>query len=85
MNSIYLLLTILSVLAVWSLLTALIVGLLYVFKALESIRDVLHRIAMGVRAIEQETAPLENLASQLPSAANTLLDALAPIARRARG
>jgi hypothetical protein len=53
-----LLLTILSVLALWAFLTLLVVGLLLVFKALEGIRTHLQRITMGVRAIEQETAPL---------------------------
>jgi hypothetical protein len=53
-----LLLTILSVLALWSLLARLIVGLLLIRKTLESVRITLERIAMGVRAIEKETEPL---------------------------
>src|SRR5919204_100866 len=53
-----LLLTICSVLAVWALLTVLVVGLLLVLKTLESIRGSMEKIAMGVRAIEQETLPL---------------------------
>jgi hypothetical protein len=53
-----LLLTILSVLAVWAFLTVLILGLLVIFKTLDGIRGHLQRIAWGVRAIAQETAPL---------------------------
>ena len=52
------LLTILSVLAVWSLLGVLVIGLLLVLKTLEGVRGSLEKIAMGVRAIEQETKPL---------------------------
>ena len=51
-------LTIVSVLALWSLLAILIVGLLLIRKTLESVRVTLERIAMGVRAIEKETEPL---------------------------
>ena len=53
-----LLLTILSVLALWSLLALLIIALLLIRKTLESVRVSLERIAMGVRAIEKETEPL---------------------------
>lgn len=53
-----LLLTILSVLAMWALLIVLATGLLLVFKALQSVRTQLEKIAMGVRAIERQTAPL---------------------------
>ena len=53
-----LLLTIVSVLAGWALLGELLVGLLAILKPLERIRGSLQQIAMGVRAIEQETAPL---------------------------
>jgi uncharacterized protein YoxC len=53
-----LLLTILSVLAVWAFLTVLIIGLLLILKPLESIRAFLEKITMGVRAIEHQTAPL---------------------------
>jgi hypothetical protein len=52
------LLTVLSVLSVWSLLALLIIGLLLIRKTLESVRISLERIAMGVRAIEKETEPL---------------------------
>ena len=53
-----LLLSLLSVLAGWALLAELIVGLFAILKPLERIRGSLQQIAMGVRAIEQETAPL---------------------------
>ncbi len=53
-----LLLTILSVLAVWAFLFVLVLGLWCILKPLESIRAQLQKIAMGVRAIEQETQPL---------------------------
>lgn len=53
-----LLLTILSVVAVWALLAVLIIGLLLILKPLVSIRTYLEKIAMGVRAIEKQTMPL---------------------------
>ena len=53
-----LLLTILSGLAGALLLVVLAVGLLRILRALTSIRDTLAKIAMGVRAIDSETAPL---------------------------
>lgn len=60
-----LLLTILSVLAVWAFLTLLVMGLFVILKALESVRRNMEQIAMGVRAIEQETAPLATRAVTL--------------------
>lgn len=51
-------LTILSVLALWALLGVLVIGLLLILKPLENVRTHLEKIAMGVRAIEQETLPL---------------------------
>jgi uncharacterized protein YoxC len=53
-----LLLTILSVLALWALLIVLIAGLLLILKPLQSIRSYMEKITMGVRAIERETLPL---------------------------
>ena len=50
--------TVLSGLALWVLLMALILGLSRVLRALVGIRSSLDKIAMGVRAIEQETSPL---------------------------
>jgi hypothetical protein len=54
-----LLLTILSVLALWSFLTLLVFGLLLIRKVLEGVRGNMERITMGVRAIERQTAPLD--------------------------
>lgn len=50
--------TVLSGLALWALLIALVLGLSRVLRALEGIRASLDKIAMGVRAIEKETEPL---------------------------
>jgi hypothetical protein len=75
------LLTMVSVLALWAFLTELVVGLLLVFKTLESIRGALQQIAFGVRAIERETAPLDRLADDLPRAAEELHGALSGLAR----
>ena len=70
------LLTTLSVLAGWSLLGVLAAGLLGVLRPLESIRRSLEQIAMGVRAIETQTAPLgervDTAAASLGAAADTL-------------
>lgn len=52
--------TAVSLVALWVLLIALILGLSRVLRALEGVRASLDKIAMGVRAIEQETAPLPN-------------------------
>jgi hypothetical protein len=54
-----LLLTILSVVSLWSFLTLLVFGLLLIRKVLESVRGNMERITMGVRAIERQTAPLD--------------------------
>jgi uncharacterized protein YoxC len=53
-----LLLTTLSVLALWALLGVLIFGLLLILKTLESVRRSMQQITMGVRAIEHQTLPL---------------------------
>ena len=80
-----LLLTMLSVLALWAFLTALVVGLLLILKPLEAIRGSLQRITAGVRAIERETAPILDLSERLPGAAAMLRGALDPLAGRLRG
>ena len=79
-----LLLTILSALALWALLTLLVIGLLLIFKPLEAIRGHLQKITAGVRAIEQETAPLEALAGELGPVMRELHDALGGLAQRLR-
>lgn len=70
------LLTILSVVAGWSLLGVLAVGLLAILRPLEGIRSYLEKITMGVRAIEQETMPLttqvDALAGGLGAAGGTV-------------
>jgi uncharacterized MAPEG superfamily protein len=79
-----LLLTILSVLSLWALLTLLVLGLLLILKSLQAIREHLRKINAGVRAIEQETAPLEALAGELGPVTRELHDALGGLARRLR-
>lgn len=51
-------LPVLSGLAAVLLLVVLAVGLLRILRALTSIRESFSKIAMGVRAIDSETAPL---------------------------
>ena len=79
-----LVLTILSVLAVWAFLSLLVLGLLFVEKALESIRVSLEHIAMGVRAIEKQTAPLgtgsETVGGRMDEAARALSSAAGALA-----
>lgn len=67
------LLTVLSVLALWALLLALVVGLHQIIKPLDNVRASLARIAMGVRAIEQETKPLGEGAVTMAGALNETL------------
>ncbi len=76
-----LLLTILSVLAGWSLLSVLAAGLLLILKALDSIRNYLQKITAGVRAIEQQTMPLSTHADTLTASLSETGDALAATAR----
>lgn len=65
-----LMLSILSVLAVWTFLLVLVIGLLLIWKALESVRGSLEKITMGVRAIEKETDPLSGHAGTLTERIN---------------
>ncbi|HET8632115.1 MAG TPA: hypothetical protein VFL91_32210 [Thermomicrobiales bacterium] len=74
-------LTILSVLAGWSLLGVLAVGLLAMLRPLEGIRGYLEKITMGVRAIEQETMPL---GAQVDALAGALGAAAGPVGATAR-
>ena len=71
-----LLLTMLSVLTLWSFLMLLVFGLLLVRKVLESVRGNMERITMGVRAIERQTAPLE---LHVPSFVRLLTDTVPAI------
>jgi hypothetical protein len=77
-----LLLTILSVLAGWSLLGTIAVGLLLILKPLESIRGTMRKITMGVRAIEEETRPLGPGATTLIGSLGTTADTLGSVAGR---
>ena len=69
-------LTILSVIALWTFLTVLVFGLLVIIKPLQGVRMAMEKIAMGVRAIEKQTEPLggyaEDLAAGLTEAAAAL-------------
>lgn len=56
---------ILSILAGWGLLGVLIAGLGLIFQTLQCIRRSLEQIAMGVRAIEQQTSLLGTRAEAL--------------------
>jgi hypothetical protein len=71
-----LLLTILSVVALWALLTLLVLGLLVILKELESIRAYLQKIAMGVRAIDMETAPLGRHATKVAGTLGITIEGL---------
>jgi uncharacterized protein YoxC len=75
-----LLLTILSVVALWALLTLLVIALLLILKTLESIRGYLEKIAMGVRAIEIETAPLGTHANTVGASLTGTVSALSSVA-----
>lgn len=59
-----LLLTVLSVLAAWTLLGVLMIGLLMIFKTLEGARRYLEQIAMGVRAIEWQIHGIDHQAEK---------------------
>jgi hypothetical protein len=77
-----LLLTVLSVLAGWSLLATVAAGLLLVLKPLESIRGTMRKITMGVRAIEEETRPLGPGATTLIGSLGTAADTLGSVSAR---
>lgn len=72
-----LLLTVLSVIAVWLLLLVLLVGLVLIIRRLEAVRGRLRQIAMGVRAIEHQTAPLGPSSSLLAADLHRTGEALA--------
>lgn len=59
------LLTTLSVLAVWTLLVLLTIALMLIRQPLKRTRIHLERIAMGVRAIEQQVTPLRGQSKNL--------------------
>ena len=71
--------TVLSGLALWVLLIALIMGLSRVLRALEGTRSSLDKIAMGVRAIEQETSPLPRSIDGINSSFGSLAGGLGSV------
>ena len=75
-----LLLTILSVLGLWTLLGVLILGLYFILKPLQGIRGYLEKVAMGVRAIEQQTVALREQPAQVREALGRAEAALASLA-----
>ena len=75
-------LTALSVLAGWAFLNLLTAGLLLILKPLESVRSSLEKIAMGVRAIEQQAKPLGAGADALSTSLKEATDALSAAAQR---
>jgi hypothetical protein len=77
-----LLMTVLSVVAGWSLLGTLVLGLFMILKPLESVRGYMQKIAMGVRAIEQQTKPFGERAGDLTSSLGEESAALAAVGER---
>ncbi len=67
---------ILTVLAVWSLLGVIAIGLLLVIKSLQSIRRWLEQIVMGLRAVEHHTASLGPHVSGLNSSLEDAVEAV---------
>lgn len=76
------LLTVLTIGAAVALLALLMFGLLLIFKPLESIRQQLERITMGVRAIERQTEDPARIARALDAALVELESALESAAGR---
>lgn len=66
------LMTLASVLAAALLLSILTVGLLLIVKVLQSVRGYLEQIAMGVRAIEKQSA-------SIPTGMGTLMERFSPL------
>ena len=76
------LLTVLTIGAAVALLALLMFGLLLIFKPLESIREQLERITLGVRAIERQTENPARIARELDAALAELESALESAATR---
>lgn len=70
------LLVILSVLAAWTLLGVLVVGLLLVVKSLQSIRGWFQQTTVGLRAIEHQTRDLAGRGAVLTASLCDAIDAL---------
>jgi uncharacterized protein YoxC len=76
------LLTVLSVLAAWALLGVLFVGLLLVFKSLQSIRHWFEKITVGVRAVEHQTRDLPARGNRLNGSLAEALEELEAASQR---
>lgn len=72
----------LSVLAVWALLGVLAVGLLLTLKALQSIRGWFEKVLVGVRAVEQQLAPLDAYTRALTASTTDAAATIDAAARR---
>ncbi len=70
------LLAVLTVLAAWSFLGVLAVGLLVFLKSLQSIRRWLEQIVVGLRAVEHHTASLGPHAGALGSSLEEAVNAV---------
>jgi hypothetical protein len=80
-----LLLTVLSVLALWSFLTVLVFGLLLMRNTLESVRRRLEQVVMVVRTVERQTEPLGALAVEFAQELTSIVGELAPLGRALDG
>ena len=80
-----LLLTVLSVLALWSFLTVLVFGLLLMRNTLESVRQRLEQVVIVVRAVEMQTEPLGALAVEFAQELTSTVGELAPLGRALDG
>ena len=76
------LLTVLTVLAAWALLGVLFVGLLLVFKSLQSIRHWFEKITVGLRAVEHQTRDLPARGTRLNSSLAEALEELDAASQR---
>ncbi len=80
------LLTILSVLAAWTLLGVLLVGLFLVTKSLQSIRHWFEKTTVGLRAVQHQTTDLRTKGAVLAASLRETIDALdAASGRRPHG
>jgi hypothetical protein len=70
------LLTVLSVVAAWTLIGVLLVALLLVVKELQSIRHWFEKITVGVRAVEHQTSALPERGDVLSASMREALEAL---------
>ncbi len=69
-------LTVLSVLAAWTLLGVLLVGLLLTVKSLQSIRHWFEKTTVSVRTVEHQTADLAARGAVLTASLGETIEAL---------